>query len=150
MKKIEELISRGNLKESFDFFENSNFETISTHVDYYIYDNPTKESFEFIEYLGINSDKEKDVSFASMIFATSLCHFNQAYELAYKLAKKAVSLDPNNIQNLEWLLFFYNLPDKIMDKQELKTILINILSLDKKNKKAIEFSKNIFPNDNIS
>lgn len=137
METIKQLISENNFSKIYDLILKD--KSLLGNIELLTYEEPNDNLFNFICFLGENSTEEKIISFVSMILATSLCHFEGAYKKAYLLAQKAVLKEPNNLQNLEWLLFFYNLPDNIMSDNELKKIVETILTLDNNNEKAVKY-----------
>lgn len=139
MEIIKQFILKNNFSEVYNLILKDY--NLLDKIELLTYETPNKNIFDFICYLGDNSKEEKILSFASMILATSLCHIDNAYQKAYFYAQKAVSIEPNNLQNLEWLLFFYDIPDKIMSEDELKFVIEQILEIEHNHKKAIDYLK---------
>ncbi len=137
METIKQLISENNFSEVYDLILKN--KGLLDKIELLTYEESNNQLFDFICFLGENSKEERIISFASMILATSLCHFEGAYKEAYSFAQKAVLTEPNNLQNLEWLLFFYDLPDNIMNDSELKELVETILKIDNNNEKAIKY-----------
>lgn len=137
METIKRLISENNFSEVYDLILKD--KSLLDRIGLLTYEEPNAHLFRFICFLGENGKEEKITSFASMILATSLCHFEGAYKKAYLFAQKAVLKEPNNLQNLEWLLFFYDLPDNMVSDNELKGYIEAILKLDNNNEKAIKY-----------
>ena len=137
VKKLLEKINNGNYRPAMDIFVN-NFYDINDEYEIEIFDNNNLHTFEFMEYVGNNTNIEKIVSFVSIIFSTALCHYDNGYIRAYEYAKKLVELNPNNIENWEWILFFYEIPEKLIDKIELKNTIKKILKMDINNKVALK------------
>jgi hypothetical protein len=132
-----ENINNKNYKLALKIFENS-FNHIKEEFEMKIYDNNNFNIFEFIKYIGKHTSKEEIISFISIIFSTTLCHYKNGYKYGYYYANKLIKMNPQNIENWEWLLFFYDLPDKLMSKKKLNKILKKVLILDKNNKTTLK------------
>ncbi|MCW6086064.1 MULTISPECIES: hypothetical protein [Clostridium] len=57
---------------------------------------------------------------ASELFSMPLCHVTGAYNSSLFHARRAIELDPNNISYKEYILLFYNLPEKLIGQYEAK------------------------------
>lgn len=67
---------------------------------------------------------------ASVIMSTALSHYTNAFSIGLFHARKAAALEPKVISHQEWLLSFYDIPDKIMSDTEACKIAQNILKID--------------------
>ena len=87
--------------------------------------------------------KSKETAFlhyiASIILSHPLCHLEGAYQAAYYHAKKAVEFDEDDVELKEYLLFFNDIPDKLLSNQEAKTLAEQILSLKPKSEVAKQY-----------
>ncbi|WBF54504.1 hypothetical protein HXV90_00775 [Lysinibacillus sp. JK80] len=87
--------------------------------------------------------KSKETSFihyiASIILSQPLCHIEGAYQAAFYHAKKAVELDEDDIELKEYLLFFNDIPDKLLSNQEAKTLAKEIINLNPKSEVAKQY-----------
>jgi hypothetical protein len=87
--------------------------------------------------------KSKETAFlhyiASIILSHPLCHLQGAYQAAYYHAKKAVEFDEDDVELKEYLLFFNDIPDKLLSNQEAKTLAEQILSLKPKSEVAKQY-----------
>lgn len=87
--------------------------------------------------------KSKETAFlhyiASIILSHPLCHLEGAYQAAYYHAKMAVEFDEVDVELKEYLLFFNDIPDKLLSNQEAKTLAEQILSLKPKSEVAKQY-----------
>ncbi|OYD06594.1 hypothetical protein [Paludifilum halophilum] len=63
----------------------------------------------------------------SVIMSMAFSHWNGAYQVAFYHAKKAVELDPENLDFKEYMLFFYEIPDQLLSKDEAISLAKEIL-----------------------
>jgi len=124
-------------EKNFSQFEES-FDTLKNQFELEAYESPTENLFNFVIYAGEHSSKPDIIYFCSMLLATSLNYFKDAYKHSYNLAKKLVKSEPQDLENWEWLLFFADIPDMVMSMQDLEYSIINILKMDNQNRKALD------------
>ena len=67
-----------------------------------------------------------------------LCIIEGAYTAALYHARKAINISPDDVDLKESLLFFHNVPDKLVSKEEAITMAKQILEKEKDNKSAKE------------
>lgn len=92
------------------------------------FENNNILSYIFVSYLiSCNEDAEYH-SLASDILALPLCHYNGSYQASLFHARRALELDPSNIEYKEWILFFYGIPDKLVSREEAIAIAKEILT----------------------
>ncbi|NRD80918.1 hypothetical protein HPT25_26700 [Bacillus sp. BRMEA1] len=78
----------------------------------------------------IQEDESADNHFfASTLMATALCHMTGGYATALYHARRAVELNPEDIDLWEWLLFFYEIPDKLVSREEAEVITKKVLEV---------------------
>ena len=56
-----------------------------------------------------------------------------AYSSALYHSRKIAELEPDNIENFVQLLFFYDIPEKLLDEKEAKKIAEKIIEVDQSN-----------------
>ena len=84
-------------------------------------------AYAFIWYLLKDHENEDYHYIASIILALGLNHLPNAYNLSLFHARKAIELDRSNIDNKQWLLFFYNLPEKLINDNEALAIANEVI-----------------------
>ncbi len=89
--------------------------------------------YAFLCYMiGIDSDPCYH-EMAVDILINTLSFFEGAYSSAYYHAKFLSSLEPDNIQRKELLLFFFEIPEKLVSEALAKEIAEDILNYDHSN-----------------
>lgn len=66
-----------------------------------------------------------------------------AYAAAFYHAKECVRLEPGNLSYKEFLLFFYEIPDKLLDREMALQIAREILNEEPNRQVARKLIKNI-------
>jgi hypothetical protein len=109
MNQIVNNLNRKRYDHAFSQFEGS-FELLKDKFEIETYENPSQDLFKFVRYVGEKSKKSNIVYFCSMILATSLNYFENAYKYSYNFAEKLTEIEPHNLENWQWLLFFCRHP----------------------------------------
>ena len=78
---------------------------------------------------------------ASRLLALPFCHIEGAYQSSVMHLKRAIELEPENIDYLIFLLFFYEIPDQVISKDEAKEVAQRILNYDPSNQIAQKILK---------
>lgn len=75
-------------------------------------------------------------SVASTLLSQAFCYIPGAYRMAFKHMEKAMLLEPTDVNYKEGILFFYVIPDKLLEFEKAKIISEEILSIDPNNATA--------------
>ena len=73
---------------------------------------------------------------AAQLLCHPFCHIEGAYSAALYHTRKAISLSPEDIDSREALLFFNDIPEKLVTDDEAKQIAQEILAVDPASKIA--------------
>lgn len=76
------------------------------------------------------------IELAIDIMLHPLCFIEGAYSIALFHARELLAI-VENVENLERILFFYNIPDKLVSKEEAQYIAQKILSIESENVVAL-------------
>lgn len=147
MKSVIKYILEEKFRVAHEKYERMDFSEFKKAIEINAFDNPSSLYYDFLSYLLNIKESEELHSFASELMATSLCYLENAYQKAFYHANKALEYKQNYIQNLEWLLFFYSIPDKLVSKEKAIETVIRILKEDKTNKTALNFVNNYLNED---
>lgn len=92
--------------------------------------------YSFIEYMIEKTQKIRwrELAIEIMVY---LAHIEGAYSVALFHARQLLSVE-KTVENLEMILFFYEVPEKLVDNKEAKHIATEILKLDMENEKALD------------
>ncbi len=94
------------------------------------FDNSTLSTYTLVCFLLMKKESAKMHLLASTLLSQSLSHVEGAYVCGYYHAKKAAALDSNNIGYKEALLFYYEIPDQILNKETAISLAQEVLKSD--------------------
>lgn len=89
--------------------------------------------YTFMTYLVRENESSALHYTTSLLMSHPLCHIDDAYQAGLYHARKAISLDENNVELYEYILFFNTLPDVLLSYQEAENIKLKIDELKRKN-----------------
>lgn len=121
-ESIDELFENVEITKQKDILEKIAFKTESLSI------------YTYINYR-ILKNQDKDIVYLHQIameILIILCFIEGAYSSAFYHAKQILKLQPENVKNLEQLLFFYDIPERLLSEEEAITISKKILEIDKK------------------
>lgn len=72
--------------------------------------------------------------FASILLSNALCWIEGAYYAGFYHQKKAIELEPQNVEFKEYLLMYNTLPDAILSDEDALEIRKQILAIDPNSK----------------
>ncbi len=100
------------------------------------YDTENISVYSFVQYMINKTQKENWIELAIDIMLNPLCFMEGAYSIALFHARELILLE-KSIKNLERILFFYNIPEKLVDEEEAKYIANEILKEEPNNEVAL-------------
>lgn len=137
--RLEKLIISLNFTEAKALVDSLNKVELENYMLELCYESENILYYSFV----FDMLKSKETSFihyiASIILSQPLCHIEGAYQAAFYHAKKAVELDEDDIELKEYLLFFNDIPDKLLSNQEAKTLAEEIINLNPKSEVAKQY-----------
>lgn len=101
------------------------------------YETESISVYGFIQHMIQKLGKEDWIRLAIDILINPLCCMEGAYSLALFHARELLKMK-KSIENLERILFFYNIPEKLIDESEALCIAKEILGMEPNNKIALE------------
>ena len=104
------------------------------------YDTENLSVYGFIQYMIRRTENANWIKLAVDIMLNPFGFMEGAYSVALYHARELVLME-RNIINLERLLFFYNIPEKLINDEEAKNIAKEILKTDANNKVAQDIIK---------
>ena len=123
--EVEEICKEMNVFDFRDVFMNIAYETESINV------------YGFIVYMIRSGGNKEWIKLAIDILLNPLCLIEGAYSLALFHVRELLKID-RNVENLERILFFYNIPEKLVDDIEAYQIAEEILAIDADNVVALK------------
>lgn len=127
--EVEEICKKMNVFDLRDMFMNIAYETESINV------------YGFITYMMRGQEKREWIKLAIDILLNPLCFIEGAYSLALFHARELLYID-RDVENLERILFFYSIPEKLVEHAEAYRIAEEILAIDTSNVVALQIKHN--------
>lgn len=99
------------------------------------FDTGSISVYGFVQYMAQSSGKEKWIELMIEILMNPLCHIEGAYSMALFYSKEVLK-KARTAGNLERIIFFYEIPEKLISYEEAKEIAEEIIKLEPNNKTA--------------
>ena len=135
-------VAQGNYEQAESFLKNIPDENLSDAIINFGYETENISVLGFLIYM---SDKTHQEFWNDIMIVLLLNVFNDmegAYSWAYHYAKENLKIERSN-SNLEQLLFFFEIPEKLLPEEEAKCIANEILKTDSQNHIANRILKKI-------
>lgn len=100
------------------------------------YDTENICVYSFIQYMIKKTGKASWIELAIDVMLNPLCFIEGAYSVALFHARELLLIE-KSIKNLERIIFFYNIPERLVDEEEVKGIVKEILVVEPNNKVAL-------------
>ena len=123
--ELEEMIKEMNVSKIQDILINIAYETGNINI------------YAFIVYMFRKSNGIEWLKLAIDIMNGPLCFIEGAYSIALFHTRELLNID-RNVANLEKILFFYNIPEKLIDSSEAYCIAEEILNIESDNEIALQ------------
>lgn len=101
------------------------------------YETESVNVYGFLSYMMRKHENEEWLKLAVDILLNPLCFMEGAYSVALFHARELLSIN-RNAENLEKLLFFYNIPEKLIEKEEAYFLAEELLNIEPDNKVALQ------------
>ncbi|WP_310602848.1 hypothetical protein [Anaerosporobacter sp.] len=102
-------------------------EELEKKLDKFAFDSEDVSVYFFVVYLISENDNGILHYIAFELLASAYSFISGAYYLAYNHLRRACILEPNNYQYKESMLLFYDVPEKIVSKEQAKKIAKEVL-----------------------
>lgn len=127
---FESLIALGDFQEAKKIFFQMKNSEIRDSLLKIGYDTESITPYSFLCSLLIEGESSALHYMASELLSNPLCFLAGAYNAALYHARRAVELSPEDISYKEYILLFYNIPEKLISKEEAICIATEILSVN--------------------
>jgi hypothetical protein len=127
VKKIKDLILRGRFlkaKKEVAFLSNDELENV---LDKIAFDERSISAYTFLAFLIKEHETLKYHALARVLLNIAFCHIEGAYQTALSHAYRSLELTPDDIDLQELLLFFNNIPEKVITDEEAQVIARDVL-----------------------
>lgn len=100
------------------------------------YDTENICVYGFIQYMIRRTGKASWIELAIDIMLNPLCFIEGAYSVALFHTRELLIIE-KSVKNLERIIFFYNMPEKLVDEDEAKCVAKEILVVEPDNEVAL-------------
>ncbi|AUM97452.1 hypothetical protein RSJ11_07650 [Clostridium sporogenes] len=124
--KLKELISKGEFIKAKSIISNITKDELETILFEIACDEESICAYSFICFLMMEDENVEYHCMASSLLNTAFPHFAGGYETSLHHIRRAIELDPNNKELKRTLLFFNDIPEKLVSDKEASIILDEI------------------------
>ena len=122
-----------NIENGLELLKGLSDTEVESAFQGYAFDTRDIRAYTFVTELIRREEKWQWQYLASLIMCTGLCQFEGAYFTAYFHALEAIKLAPDEESLREYVLFFHNIPDRVMSKKEAMEQVKVLLSMNPDN-----------------
>ena len=137
LEKIVELINSGKYKECEIICRNLTFTEIKDDFLKRAYDTSSFSLYSFVLYMDTKTEDSRWLDLAFSLIIGPLCFIEGAYSVGLFHARELVRRN-FCVKNLEQLLFFYTIPEKLINRDEALEIANQILKIEPSNQVALQ------------
>lgn len=105
------------------------------------FDTENINVYTFTIFMLIKHESSEFHVLAAQLLSQPFCYIEGAYQAAVVHLKRAIELEPQNMDLLIFLLFFYQVPDQVLSEHEAKETAQRILNEDPSNQIAQKILK---------
>lgn len=149
-EELKKLIILGKIKEAKDIFKIIDYYEARDVILSIGYETESIIIYSFVCSMLNEGESAKLHYLASEILVNPLCFLSGAYNAALYHARRAVELEPDDISFKEYLLLFYNIPEKLIDKEEAIEISREVIKKNQNSKVALEILNQRWGSKNYS
>lgn len=136
MEEFKNNLLQGKYKAAEGICKNMDANSIRDMIMTVAYDTESICVYCFIQYMIERTGEASWIELAIDTMLNPLCFIEGAYSVALFHARELLLIEAN-VKNLERILFFYNIPEKLVDKEEAKYISKEILKKEPDNDIAL-------------
>jgi len=137
---LKKLILEGKYSEAEGIITQMNFSEQRDEILNLAYDSESVAVYSFLRYVTEKNKKQFWLELTIDVLINPLCFIEGAYSIALFHARELLDMNLS-IKNMERILFFYNIPEKIVDYTEAVLIAKKILEIEPNNEVAQEILK---------
>lgn len=127
---------QGKYKEAEEKCKNMDENSVRDMVMTIAYDTENICVYSFIQYMIEKTRKASWMELAIDVMLNPFCFVEGAYSVALFHARELLLIE-RTIENLERILFFYNIPERLVDKEEALCVAQEILKVEPENEVAL-------------
>ena len=146
LKKLSTLLKFGKYEEAAKICSRHSLKEIKDSLLIEAYETSDFSFYSFSLYMFTETRNNEWIEISLSLVIGPLCFVDGAYSIGLFHARQLLA-NEYSIQNLEMLLFFYNLPEKLLEHKEAIDIAKQLLVIDSNNKIAKKILLDINEND---
>ena len=139
MEELKTFLFQGRYAELEQICKNMNAARIEDMILEIAYETDSISVYSFVRYMIEKTGSSDWRKLAFQVMAFPLCFVEGAYSVALFHARELLSME-RTVENLDRMLFFYDIPERLLDQKEAKAIVNEILTIEPKNELALRFS----------
>lgn len=136
MESLKIILLQGKYQEAEEKCQNLDVDSIRDMIMTIAYETENICVYSFIQYMIERTRKISWMKLAIDVMLNPLCFVEGAYSVALFHARELLSIE-RSIENFERMIFFYNIPEKLLDEEEARYISKEILKVEPDNKVAL-------------
>lgn len=136
IKDLENLILAGKFTEAKRIIRSLSFLKLRDILLNIGFSSGSMTVYAFVCCMLIEEENRELHYLASLILSQAINHLEGAYSVALYHARRAVELRPDDVELKEYLLFFYEIPEGLITKEEATNISKEILKIKPTSKVA--------------
>ena len=136
IEQLKSCLSQGKYNEARELLKEIDDLSIRDIIMSIAYETENIFVYSFIHYMISMTHKKNWIELGIDVMINPLCFLDGAYSVALFHARELLNCE-KSIANQERILFFYNLPEKLICADEAKDIANEILKIDPQNVVAL-------------
>lgn len=141
---IEKYIIQGRYEDARAIYEQFGWKEDKVAKDFFFnlaYDTGSICIYNFVVYMINTTQKTFWMEVAKEIMEGALCHIEGGYSVALFYARELLKRE-RSVENLQAIIAFYEIPEQLIDEEELADLVEEILEKDPFNKIALRYREN--------
>lgn len=139
IKELEEKLLQGKYVDAEKICEKMDIKDAGNMIMNIAYDTENICVYSFVQYMIWKTERIEWMELAIDIMINPFCFLEGAYSVALFYLREVLRIK-KNIENLERILFFYHIPEKLVGIEEAKKIAEEILKIEPTNKLVLELN----------
>ncbi len=139
IKKLEEKLLQGKYADAEKICKKMSRKDLGNMIMNIAYETESISVYSFIQYMIYKTEQLEWMELAIDVMINPLCFLEGAYSIALFHSREVLRIE-KNVENLERILFFYHIPEKLVSIEEAKEIAKEILKMDPTNKVVFELN----------
>lgn len=136
-EELKKNLLQGKYREAEEKCRHMNMSNIRDIIMTIAYDTENICVYSFIQYMIRKTEKTDWIELAIDVMLNPLCFVEGAYSVALFHARELLSIT-KSVEALERILFFYNMPERLVEFEEAQHIAKEILKLEPNNEIALK------------